>query len=144
MAPRCEAPRSLLAVAFYPFSLAALPPLWFATGRLRWRCVRLKPSNIGLNPKRDLLSETAMRGFAWAKRSSTGHATQEHQSYSSPALAFWWGTDERLPRTRTLLHPEGVKGARAVALAVFKARIGDSKDEIRDSISNECAYDLAH
>ena len=39
-------------------------------------------------------------------------------------------------------HPEGVTGARAVALAVFKARTGASKGEIRDSVSNECAYDL--
>ena len=39
-------------------------------------------------------------------------------------------------------HPEGVKGARAVALAVFKARTGASRDEIRDSVTNECAYDL--
>jgi len=39
-------------------------------------------------------------------------------------------------------HPEGVKGARAVALAAFKARTGASKDEIRHAISSECAYDL--
>ena len=39
-------------------------------------------------------------------------------------------------------HLEGVKGAAAVALAVFKGRTGASKDEIRDAVSNECGYDL--
>ena len=39
-------------------------------------------------------------------------------------------------------HPEGVKGAQAVALAAFKARAGASKDDIRHAISSEFAYDL--
>lgn len=39
-------------------------------------------------------------------------------------------------------HPEGIKGAGAVAAAVFLARGGKSKDEIRDYIAGEFGYDL--
>ena len=39
-------------------------------------------------------------------------------------------------------HPEGVKGAQATALAVFLARTGASKDEIRDELSARFDYDL--
>jgi len=39
-------------------------------------------------------------------------------------------------------HPEGVKGAQATALAVFRARTGASKDDIRDEIQRRFAYDL--
>ena len=40
-------------------------------------------------------------------------------------------------------HPEGVKGAQAVALAIFHARKGAPKDQIRDAISTRFGYDLA-
>lgn len=39
-------------------------------------------------------------------------------------------------------HPEGIKGAQAVAAAVFMARSGRSRDEIRSYISKEFGYDL--
>ncbi|TVQ17382.1 MAG: hypothetical protein EA382_18985 [Spirochaetaceae bacterium] len=39
-------------------------------------------------------------------------------------------------------HPEGVKGAGAVALAVFLARTGATKEEIRVAISTRFGYDL--
>ena len=39
-------------------------------------------------------------------------------------------------------HPEGVKGAQAVALAVFLARSGASKRHIRDEVSARTGYDL--
>ncbi len=39
-------------------------------------------------------------------------------------------------------HPEGIKGAQAVALAVFLARTGSSKKEIQDHISSRFGYDL--
>lgn len=39
-------------------------------------------------------------------------------------------------------HPEGIKGAQAVALAVFLARTGRSKEEIRGAISTRSGYDL--
>jgi ADP-ribosylglycohydrolase len=39
-------------------------------------------------------------------------------------------------------HEEGVRGAQSVALAVFLARSGATKDEIREEISDRCGYDL--
>lgn len=39
-------------------------------------------------------------------------------------------------------HPEGIKGAKAVASAVFLAKIGKSKTEIKNYISNTFGYDL--
>ncbi len=38
-------------------------------------------------------------------------------------------------------HPEGIKGARAVALAIYLAKIGKSKDEIKSEIEKDY-YDL--
>lgn len=40
-------------------------------------------------------------------------------------------------------HPEGVRGAEAVALAVFLARTGASKEEIRRRVTERSGYDLA-
>ncbi len=40
-------------------------------------------------------------------------------------------------------HPEGLKGAEAVAAAIFLGRTGCTKDEIRDYIFREFAYDLS-
>jgi ADP-ribosylglycohydrolase len=39
-------------------------------------------------------------------------------------------------------HPEGIKGAQAVSLAIFLARTGADKDEIRKKISVRFKYDL--
>jgi len=40
-------------------------------------------------------------------------------------------------------HPEGIKGAEAVASAIFLARTGHTKEEIRDYIVSEFGYDLS-
>ena len=40
-------------------------------------------------------------------------------------------------------HPEGIKGAEAVAAAIFLARTGSGKEEIRDYIVREFGYDLS-
>ena len=40
-------------------------------------------------------------------------------------------------------HPEGIKGAQSVALAIFLARSGASKEEIRAAIIQKFAYDLS-
>lgn len=40
-------------------------------------------------------------------------------------------------------HPEGVKGAQATAAAIFMARTGASKEEIRDYIQKRFGYDLS-
>ena len=39
-------------------------------------------------------------------------------------------------------HPEGIKGAQATAAAIFLARTGKTKDEIRDYIEKTYEYDL--
>ena len=39
-------------------------------------------------------------------------------------------------------HPEGIKGAQATALAIYLARTGRSKEEIRADLSARFAYDL--
>ncbi|WP_093881794.1 ADP-ribosylglycohydrolase family protein [Syntrophus gentianae] len=39
-------------------------------------------------------------------------------------------------------HPEGIKGAQAAALAVFLARTGKSREEIRKEIGGRFAYNL--
>ena len=39
-------------------------------------------------------------------------------------------------------HPEGIKGAQATAAAIFMARTGSTKDEIRRFISETFDYDL--
>lgn len=40
-------------------------------------------------------------------------------------------------------HPEGIKGASAVAAAVFLARSGKSKEEIKEYVEKEFGYDLS-
>lgn len=39
-------------------------------------------------------------------------------------------------------HPEGMKGAEATAVAIFLARQGKTKDEIRQYVESEYSYDL--
>lgn len=48
----------------------------------------------------------------------------------------------RLTADVTHNHPEGIKGAEATASAIFLARTGSSKEEIRDYIMLEFGYDL--
>ena len=48
----------------------------------------------------------------------------------------------RLTAEVTHNHPEGVKGAEAIASAIFMARMGRSKDEIKAFIVREFGYDL--
>ena len=40
-------------------------------------------------------------------------------------------------------HPEGIKGAQAVASAIFMGRRGQSKEEIRRFVTEQFAYDLS-
>ena len=40
-------------------------------------------------------------------------------------------------------HPEGIKGAQATAGAIFLARTGKSKQEIRDYVTGRYGYDLS-
>ena len=49
----------------------------------------------------------------------------------------------RLTAEVTHNHPEGIKGAEATASAIFLARTGHSKDEIKEYIVQEFGYDLS-
>ena len=49
----------------------------------------------------------------------------------------------RLAAEVTHNHPEGIKGAEATASAIFLARAGASKDEIKDYIVGQIGYDLS-
>ena len=49
----------------------------------------------------------------------------------------------RLTAEVTHNHPEGIKGAEAAAAAIFMARTGRSKDEIKAYIVREFGYDLS-
>lgn len=49
----------------------------------------------------------------------------------------------RLTALPTHGHDEGIKGAVAVAGAVFLARTGVSKDEIRNRLTDVCRYDFS-
>jgi ADP-ribosylglycohydrolase len=51
-----------------------------------------------------------------------------------------WQAEESAAVTHD--HPEGIRGARAVALAVFRARTGSGKDEIRGELTARFGYDL--
>jgi len=65
----------------------------------------------------------------------------------SPAGFAYDDLDEVLEKARefteiTHNHPEGIKGAQATAAAVFMARTGKSKSEIKDYIEMTFGYDL--
>ena len=49
----------------------------------------------------------------------------------------------RLTAEVTHNHPEGIKGAEATASAIFLARTGSSKEEIKEYICREFGYDLS-
>ncbi len=49
----------------------------------------------------------------------------------------------RLTAEVTHNHPEGIKGAEATASAIYMARTGSSKEEIREYIIREFGYDLS-
>ena len=49
----------------------------------------------------------------------------------------------RLTAEVTHNHPEGIKGAEATASAIFLARTGHSKAEIKDYVEREFGYDLS-
>ena len=80
--------------------------------------------------------------------------TQPYNSYGNGsamrvAAAGWLYDDmfttrymARLTSAVTHNHPEGIKGAEATAAAIFMARSGASKQEIREYIEKEFSYDL--
>ncbi len=66
----------------------------------------------------------------------------------SPAGFAFGSLDEVLSKAEAFTaithnHPEGIKGGQAAAAAVYLARTGSSKREIRDYIETAFAYDLS-
>ncbi|MBO4317762.1 MAG: ADP-ribosylglycohydrolase family protein [Mailhella sp.] len=63
-------------------------------------------------------------------------------------IGEWFGTAEETIRFAELSaavthdHPEGIKGAVAVALAIFLARTGESKTAIKNAVASLTGYDL--
>jgi len=79
---------------------------------------------------------------------------QPYNSFGNGAAMRSARSDGRLPLLRkfcrkrkpapcTHNHPEGIKGAQAVALAVFRARSGSRKEDIRNEITERFGYDLS-
>jgi ADP-ribosylglycohydrolase len=66
---------------------------------------------------------------------------------ASPVGFAYDSLDEALARARasaevTHDHPEGIKGAQAVAAAIFLARTGSTRDDIRAYVTTTFGYDL--
>jgi ADP-ribosylglycohydrolase len=66
----------------------------------------------------------------------------------SPVAHAFSTEDEMLDQARlsaecTHNHPEGIKGAQATAHAIFMARSGATKEQIRETISSRYGYDLS-
>ena len=89
--------------------------------------------------------------FKWASASTRS----PYNSWGNGAamrvspVGFAFGSlDETLIHARrsaevTHDHPEGIKGAQAVAGVIFLARTGKTKDEIREFVDREIGYDLS-
>ena len=60
-----------------------------------------------------------------------------------PYGSFGNGSAMRVSSVGWLDHPEGVKGAQATAAAIYMARKGKTKDEIRKVIEDEYGYDFS-
>jgi ADP-ribosylglycohydrolase len=87
-----------------------------------------------------------------------GEFASERRPYNSwgngsamrvPAVGWMFDTLEKTEQVAELSasithnHPEGIKGAQATAAAVFLARTGVTKNEIRDYIEARFGYDLS-
>ncbi len=66
------------------------------------------------------------------------------------AAVGWWFDNLEETRTAAVLaagvthdHPEGIKGAESTAAAIFLARTGHSKAEIKEYVEREFGYDLS-
>ena len=88
------------------------------------------------------------------RRWLTAHHPEPYNSFGNGSAmrvsAAGWLYDS-LEKTRVVAkatanvthnHPEGIKGAEATASAIFMARNGSSKEEIKKYIENEFHYDL--
>ena len=100
--------------------------------------------------------QAVRRVFKKEEAPATASARHPYNSYGNGsamrASACGWlahSLDEALDLGKrsaiiTHNHPEGVKGAQAVATAIYLARTGATKEQIRQYIEDTFAYDLSH
>jgi hypothetical protein len=65
-----------------------------------------------------------------------------HAGYGGSFIRWLLSDDPQPYAVISHNHPEGIKGAQATALAVFLARTGHDKEDIREQISRRFGYDL--
>ena len=85
------------------------------------------------------------------------HGSTNYQPYESfgngsamrvSPVGWYFNTEEevlkyaKMSADITHNHPEGVKGAQAIAMCIFLARTGSTKDEIKTYIEKKFGYDL--
>lgn len=105
---------------------------------------------------RDYYREHPMAGFggSFHKWASTPEAPAYNSWGNGSAMRtspVGWAYDTlgevaeqaRLYASFTHNHPEGVKGAQAVSCAIYWARTGESKDSIREYVTDTFGYDLS-
>jgi ADP-ribosylglycohydrolase len=75
---------------------------------------------------------------------SWGNGSAMRVSPVGSAFDSWESVMTQAQRSAAISHnhPEGIKGAQAVALAIFLARSGHSKTQIRSSLKQRFGYDL--
>ena len=108
----------------------------------------------------------AFKSYYWRYPNPTGsYGARFHQWAAAPTTAPYnsWGNGSAMrvspvgfasPSLESVLteaektaivthnHPEGIKGAQATAVAIFLARQGRSKDDIRNFVTAKFGYDL--
>ncbi len=92
-----------------------------------------------------------LRFYQWLhQKFPTPYGSFGNGSAMRGSAAGWlFGTLEETRRMARLTaqvshnHPEGIKGAEATASAIFLARTGSTKEEIKDYIIREFGYDLS-
>lgn len=76
------------------------------------------------------------------------HSWGNGSAMRTAAVGWYFDSLEETRRTAALAavthdHPEGIKGAESTAAAIFLARTGHGKAEIRDYVEREFGYDLS-
>ncbi len=88
-------------------------------------------------------------GWAMARSREPYNSWGNGSAMRVAPVGYWFSTlDEVLIEAQrcadvTHNHPEGVRGAQVTAAAVFLARTGHSKDDIRELATNRFGYDLS-
>lgn len=88
------------------------------------------------------------REWAYNRRREPYNSYGNGAAMRASPVGFAFGTMEEVldwaerSAAVTHNHPEGIRGAQATAAAVFLARLGEGKNNIRDEIESRFGYDL--